>query len=169
MGYWAKGNVHAVDLSRMATPCGLSVRAKKLKPQGPYFGTNCPQCCAFVNRLRADEDARGLHDVRMKPIEEQSALIIFKLQQVMTPEFHVTDANAHAVERTGFGDEASVRPLLFGFERSLSKGGRWPTDTALIVSRFLVYWRSPPIRSAHYSQPRDVTVPPGPRRRCDSA
>lgn len=31
------------------------------------------------------------------------------------------------------------------------------------------YWRSAAIRTAHYSQPRDVTVPPGPSRRRDSA
>lgn len=139
LGYWGRGAVHAVDRQRMVTPCGLAVKSKKLKPQTPFFGTNCPQCDAFVKALLADENAKGLHDVRQKPEREQSALIIFKHQQMMTQDFTITPGFAHGVQRAGFGSEEKVFSLLFAFERSLSFNGSWPTDTSLNTARFLVF------------------------------
>lgn len=139
MGYRAKGHVHAVDQQRMVTPCGLQVKPTKLQRQTAWFGTNCPQCSKFVTALRADEDARGLHDVRLKPLREQSALVIFSLEQKMTPDFVVSPGYEHAVQRWGFGDKDSVYPLLLSFARTLLKNGKWLNNTSLAISRFLVY------------------------------
>ena len=151
-GFFAKGHVHATNDLQSFAACGLPVKRKKVQVMNGFFGTNCPVCIARLKAMRTDEEARGLHKVEPKSPKEQTALVIFLLEQSLTPDFVMTPDDAFGVVKTSFGTDESVRSALFSFERALSFSDKQKPRPGVLAAKFLAFVVAHP----REGEPRDV-------------
>lgn len=136
-GFFAKGHVHATNELQSFAACGLPVRWRKVQVMNGFFGTNCPACRAKLLGLRADEEARGLHKIVPKAPHEQTALIIFCLEQALTQDFVMTPDRAVGITKGSFGTDESIHYTIRAFERSLGSVDTQRPRPEVLAAKFL--------------------------------